>query len=88
MATRNRLVGAVIAMEVELNHLLDRGTVLREERHGPWRDVHIMLGEQPVVATLAGIGMVNAAAASPISVTAFRVKRSFLEVGIALRTDQ
>jgi adenosylhomocysteine nucleosidase len=51
-------------MDVELNHLLDRGTVLREEQHGPWRDVHVTFGNQQVVATLAGIGMVNAAAAT------------------------
>lgn len=64
MAHEQRPIGAVIAMDVELNHLLDQGVVLRDERHGPWRDVHVAFGDQQVVATLAGIGMVNAAAAT------------------------
>jgi adenosylhomocysteine nucleosidase len=51
-------------MDVELDHLLGQGTVLREEHRGPWRDIHVAFGEQQVVATLSGIGMVNAAAAT------------------------
>jgi adenosylhomocysteine nucleosidase len=51
-------------MDVELGHLLDQGNILSDERHGPWRDVRVTFGNQHVVATLAGIGMVNAGAAT------------------------
>jgi adenosylhomocysteine nucleosidase len=64
MAQAQKLVGAVIAMEVELNHLLDCGVVTDDRRDGPWREVSVTIGSQPVIAVLAGIGMVNAAAAT------------------------
>lgn len=67
-----RPVGAVIAMEVELNHLLAEGIVLDENRVGPWRDWRVSIGEQPIVATLAGIGMVNAAAATEHLISTYR----------------
>jgi len=72
MTAQKGPIGAVIAMEVELNHLLDQGTVTREERHGPWRDVHVTFGEQTVVATQSGIGMVNAAAATEHLIATYR----------------
>jgi adenosylhomocysteine nucleosidase len=66
------LVGAVIAMEGELNHLLDCGVITDDRRDGPWREVSVTIGSQPVVAVLSGIGMVNAAAATQHLITKHR----------------
>ena len=57
-------IGAVIAMEVELQHLLARGHIKQESKHGPWREVRMQIGEREVIAVLCGVGMVNAAAAT------------------------
>lgn len=72
MTSRSTLVGAVIAMEVELNHLLDCGVITDDRCDGPWREVSVTIGSQPVVAVLAGIGMVNAAAATEHLITKHR----------------
>jgi nucleoside phosphorylase len=57
-------VSVVIAMQVELDHLLAEGEVEQITTRGPWKDWHMRFGRRPVVVTLAGIGMVNAAAAT------------------------
>jgi adenosylhomocysteine nucleosidase len=57
-------IGAVIAMEVELQHLLAQGHIKQESKQGPWREVRLQIGEHEIIAVLCGIGMVNAAAAT------------------------
>ena len=66
-----RPIAAVFAMQVELDHLLAGGVVDRRETVGPWTYWHLIIGEQPVVAVLAGIGMVNAAAATEFAISTF-----------------
>jgi adenosylhomocysteine nucleosidase len=51
-------------MEAELRHLLELVTVTRDERDGIWRERWATVAGMPVVATLSGIGMVAAAAAT------------------------
>ena len=65
-------IGAVIAMEVELQHLLAQGHIKQESKHGPWREVRLQIGEHEVMAVLCGIGMVNAAAATEYLIGAHR----------------
>ncbi len=65
-------IGAVIAMEVELQHLLAQGHIKQEGKHGPWREVRLQIGEHEVMAVLCGIGMVNAAAATEYLIGAHR----------------
>lgn len=60
----NGLVGAVIAMQVELDHLLECGVVTGSEIDGPWQEYMVTIGSRPVVVVRSGIGMVNAAAAT------------------------
>ncbi|MCC6703628.1 MAG: 5'-methylthioadenosine/S-adenosylhomocysteine nucleosidase [Thermomicrobiales bacterium] len=62
---------AVIAMQVELDHLLAGSAIERRESNGPWSVWHCSFHGQPVVAVLAGIGMVNAAAATEFAINAF-----------------
>lgn len=57
-------VGVVIAMQVELEHLLAEGEVSKQETIGPWKSWEFTIAGDSVVAVLAGIGMVNAAAAT------------------------
>jgi adenosylhomocysteine nucleosidase len=56
------LIGVVVAMESELQHLLRRVTSVRELRDGPWLDRFVSAGKVPLIALCSGIGMVNAAA--------------------------
>lgn len=65
-------VGAVFAMRVELMHFVGRGTVDSIESVGPWTDWHARIGSHAVVATLAGVGMVNAAAGTEHLITRYR----------------
>ena len=65
-------IGAVIAMEVELQHLLAQGHIKQESKQGPWRQVRLQVGEHEVLAVLCGIGMVNAAAATEYLIGAHR----------------
>jgi adenosylhomocysteine nucleosidase len=65
-------IGAVIAMEVELQHLLAQGHIKQESKQGPWREVRLQIGEHEVMAVLCGIGMVNAAAATEYLIGAHR----------------
>ena len=65
-------LGAVIAMEVELQHFLAQGHIKQESKQGPWREVRLQIGEHEVMAVLCGIGMVNAAAATEYLVGAHR----------------
>ena len=65
-------IGAVIAMEVELQHLLAQGHIKQEGKQGPWREVRLQIGEHEVMAVLCGIGMVNAAAATEYLIGAHR----------------
>jgi adenosylhomocysteine nucleosidase len=55
-------IAVVVAMEAELQHLLNLVTPVREVRDGPWLDRFVMAGEVPLIALCCGIGMVNAAA--------------------------
>ena len=55
-------IGIVVAMEAELQHLLQRVTPVREVADGPWRDRFVSTGNTPLIALCCGIGMVNAAA--------------------------
>ena len=55
-------IAVVVAMESELQHLLDRATPVREAPDGPWLDRFASVGDVPLVALCCGIGMVNAAA--------------------------
>jgi adenosylhomocysteine nucleosidase len=64
MSTNNEPIGAVIAMQVELDHLLECGAVTGQDTDGPWREYTVNIGSRQVVAVRAGIGMVNAAAAT------------------------
>ena len=72
MTTQNRLIGAVIAMQVELNHLLECGVVTGQETDGPWQEYTVTIGSRTVVAVRCGIGMVNAAAATEHLITKHR----------------
>ena len=58
-------IGIVVAMESELQHLLQRVTPVREVADGPWLDRFVSAGEVPLIALCCGIGMVNAAAGTP-----------------------
>lgn len=62
--TAQTTFGAVIAMQVELDHLLAAGNVIRTEKSGPWTTWDLEIGANVAVVVLAGIGMVNAAAAT------------------------
>lgn len=64
-------IGAVIAMEVELQHLLDQGQIIEERKHGPWREVELTIGPNRIIAVLCGVGMVNAAAATEYLINAY-----------------
>ncbi len=55
-------IGVVVAMESELQHLLQRVTPAREVLDGPWLDRFVSAGDVPLIALCCGIGMVNAAA--------------------------
>lgn len=55
-------IGLVVAMEAELQHLLNQVTPVREVQAGPWRDRFVLAGDVPLIALCCGIGMVNAAA--------------------------
>lgn len=55
-------IGIVVAMQSELQHLIDRVTIVREVQDGPWLDQFAVAGEVPLVLLCCGIGMVNAAA--------------------------
>jgi adenosylhomocysteine nucleosidase len=55
-------IGVVVAMESELQHLLQRVTPVREVPDGPWLDRVVSAGDVPLIALCSGIGMVNAAA--------------------------
>ncbi len=55
-------IGVVVAMQSELQHLLNLVTPVRDERHGPWLDQFVVAGDVPLIALRCGIGMVNAAA--------------------------
>lgn len=57
-----RPIGIVVAMQSELQHLLDRVTPVRDVQNGPWLDQFVNAGDVPLVALRCGIGMVNAAA--------------------------
>jgi adenosylhomocysteine nucleosidase len=61
----------VIAMEVELRHLLDQGHVLVDQRIGPWHTVIVEIGGREAVCVRASIGMVNAAAATEFVIGRF-----------------
>lgn len=66
------LVGAVIAMRVELDHLLECGVIVGQETDGPWQEYTVTIGSRTVVAVLSGVGMVNAAAATEHLITKHR----------------
>lgn len=55
-------IAVVVAMESELQHLLNHVTPVREAQEGPWLDRFVMAGDVPLIALCCGIGMVNAAA--------------------------
>jgi adenosylhomocysteine nucleosidase len=58
------VAGVVVAMDVELAHLLAQGRILSDTREGPWRVVDLDLHRRRVIAVRSSIGMVNAAAAT------------------------
>ena len=62
--SERRPIGAVIAMHIELDHLLAHGTVESVESRDSWKLWRCTIGDEPVVAILSGIGMINAAAAT------------------------
>ena len=51
-------------MHIELDHLLAHGTVESVESRDSWKLWRCTIGDEPVVAILSGIGMINAAAAT------------------------
>src|SRR3712207_1843827 len=55
-------IGVVVAMESELQHLLQRVTPVREVADGPWLDRFVNAEDVPLIVLCCGIGMVNAAA--------------------------
>lgn len=55
-------IAVVVAMDSELQHVLNRVTSVREVQDGPWLDRFVTAGDVPLVALCCGIGMVNAAA--------------------------
>ena len=65
-------IGVVVAMDAELRHLLERISVEREERDGPWRDRRAIVAGVPLIVVRSGMGMVNAAAASERLINAYR----------------
>ena len=69
--TEQHPIGAVIAMQVELDHLLAEGVVRSIETRGPWRIWTAEIGGQAIVAILSGIGMINAAAATEYLINSF-----------------
>lgn len=67
----SQTIGVVIAMQVELDHLLGAGTIHAHERSGPWSLWTFDIDSQPVVAIRSDIGMINAAAATEYVIGAF-----------------
>lgn len=69
----------IVAMDAELVHLtaLTGGDTTRV---GVWTDTRFMVGDQPVIATRCGIGMVAAAAATERCIDAFQ-PRAVLNFG-------
>ncbi len=61
----------IVAMDAELIHLtaLTGGEPVRD---GVWTDLHLAVGDLPVIATRCGIGMVAAAAATERSINQFQ----------------
>jgi nucleoside phosphorylase len=57
-------IAIVVAMDVELSHLLDRVTVDSEQVDRIWKDQFATIAGLPVVMTKCGIGIVSAAAAT------------------------
>src|ERR671914_417769 len=74
--------GVVVAMESELQHLLNRVRPVRELRNGPWLDRFVSAGEVPLIALCSGIGMVNAAAGTEHLIGRYRL-RAMLNYGCA-----
>ncbi len=64
-------IGVVIAMQVELDHLLDLGHIDAHETIGPWPVWHVDISGRPIVAVRSGIGMINASAATEFLIGAY-----------------
>jgi adenosylhomocysteine nucleosidase len=75
-------IGVVVAMEAELQHLLDRVTPVREARDGPWLDRFVAADDVPLIALCCGIGMTNAAAGTE-HLIARHAPRAILNFGCA-----
>lgn len=76
------LIGVLVAMESELQHLLARVTPVREEQRGPWRDRFVSAGDVPLIALCCGIGMTNAAAGAEHLISTY-APRAILNYGCA-----
>ncbi len=70
-------IAVVVAMESELQHLLQLTTPVREVRDGPWLDRVVFAGEAPLIALCCGIGMVNAAAGTEHIVSRYAPRAVF-----------
>ena len=75
-------IGVLVAMDLELRHLLDLVEVTREERDGIWLDRYARLGTAELVIVNSGMGMVSAAAATERLIDAHR-PRAVLNIGCA-----
>ena len=75
-------IGVVVAMESELQHLLQRVTPVRDVRDGPWLDRFVMAGDVPAIALCCGIGMTNAAAGTEHLIARY-APRAILNYGCA-----
>jgi adenosylhomocysteine nucleosidase len=64
MSTSSSPIAIVVAMDVELRHLLDLVAAESEQIDGIWKDQFATAAELPVVMTKCGIGIVSAAAAT------------------------
>jgi adenosylhomocysteine nucleosidase len=81
-AKDSRLVALVVAMESELQHVLEAVGSVYEKRNGIWLDRHATVAGVPVVAVRSGMGLINAAAATERVINAHR-PRVVLNYGCA-----
>ena len=81
-AEETGLVALVVAMEVELQHVLGAVGSIHEKRDGVWLDRHTAVAGMPVVAVRSGMGLINAAAATERVINAHR-PRVVLNYGCA-----
>ena len=81
-AEETGLVALVVAMEVELQHVLGAVGSIHEKRDGAWLDRYTAVAGMPVVAVRSGMGLINAAAATERVINAHQ-PRMVLNYGCA-----